>query len=733
MLNKKSAEKRDTEQEGGEIYTSMQQGTPNILVSVRVRPLTKKEQEIDSRSLVHVLDNNLVVLLDPTGDINLPEDSFRSNRSREKRYAFDLSFDKSATQEAIFEKTTKFLIEGAANGYNATVFAYGATGAGKTHTMIGEADKPGLMLLTFEEIFSRIEILSLDRHYKIRLSYLEIYNEEVRDLLTSSNENLDIREDSIKGVTVAGLSELMVTSAKEVTNHIRSGNKRRTCEPTMANETSSRSHAVLQIIIEYKDKASGIDADIISGKLSLIDLAGSERASTTKNRGIRLLEGANINRSLLALGNCINALHENSEKGSKIFIPYRDSKLTRLLKDSLGGNCRTVMIACVSPSYMSFEDTHNTLTYANRAKNIKTNVQRNVVNVQYHISKYTAIISQLRQEVTELRSQLHSKRNIPSMNIEKYLIVLNTHFQEEAKSRKTIHQVEQSISQLGFVSFSRQIELKSLPENSDAYKNKVNEIETLKKSIETQEHQLVVERNKSLELEKKRQGIESSWIKLGLGEPYLSQLELEMKKLILSITSLDYECKESQKQVVIDQKDQYIKLLEEQLKIRDMIIEGNEELIKQSPERVSAVYHNLKSLKDITSQSMIMSTSKTRNSYHVNTIEKKDYASSLPPISHSRIPRPKAVSPSVSIKSKNKEPTNLPSISKNDATKENPRKGRRRFGHRVRSYSTGSSESDESSASTYVQSEKRAQIRYAMKPDRSIASTKYRHGSILKG
>lgn len=178
------------------------------------------------------------------------------------------------------------MIESVANGYNATVFAYGVTGAGETHTMIGEADKPGLMLLTIEEIFLCIEKLSLDRQYKIRLSYLEIYNEEVRDLLTSSNEHLDIREDSIKGVTVAGLSELMVTSPKEVSNHIRNGNKRRTCEPTMANETSSNSHAVLQIIIEYKDKASGIDADIISGKLSLIDLAGSERASTTKNRGI---------------------------------------------------------------------------------------------------------------------------------------------------------------------------------------------------------------------------------------------------------------------------------------------------------------------------------------------------------------------------------------------------------------------------------------------------------------
>ncbi|OMJ85852.1 hypothetical protein SteCoe_12766 [Stentor coeruleus] len=734
MLNKKPVEKRDTEQEDVDIHSSMQQGMSNILVSVRVRPLSKKELEVDSRCLVHTLDNNLVVLLDPTADINLPEDSFRSNRSREKQYAFDMAFDKSSTQEAIFEKTTKFLIDGVANGYNATVFAYGATGAGKTHTMIGDADKPGLMLLTFEDIFACLDRLSIERQYKVRLTYLEIYNEEVRDLFTTNriSESLDIREDSIKGVTVVGLSELMVTSAKEVVNHIRNGNKRRTCEPTMANETSSRSHAVLQIIVEYKDKASGLDADIISGKLSLIDLAGSERASTTKNRGIRLLEGANINRSLLALGNCINALYENSEKGTKIFIPYRDSKLTRLLKDSLGGNCRTVMIACVSPSYGSFEDTHNTLTYANRAKNIKTNVQRNVVNVQYHISKYTAIIGQLRQEVTELRSQLKSKRNMPSMNIEKYLIVLNTHFQEEAKARKTIQQIEQSVSQLGFVTFSKQVELKSFPENSDAYIHKYNEIETLRKNVEAHEEQLRIEREKTLDLEKKRLGIENSWAKLGIEEPYLSQLQLEMKKLILSITSLDMEGKESQAQVVIEQKDQYIKLLEEQLKIRDSILEGNQELIRQSPERVAAAYHNLKSLQEISSQSIIMNPSKKRNSYHMGPIENRDYASSLPPISHSRIPRPKVASPTASTKSK--ESTNLPSIAKPEHPKDKYKEGRRRrYRHRIRSYSTGSSESDKSYASTYVKSEKKAQVKYALKPDRSNASPKYRRQTQYKG
>ena len=204
-----------------------------------------------------------------------------------------------------------------------------------------------------------------------------------------SSDVLDLREDPMKGVCIAGISEIEVTTPEEILDLLMYGNKYRTQEATGANETSSRSHAVLQIVVEHKDRDSGIEAEIRIGKLSLIDLAGSERASKTNNRGIRMIEGANINRSLLALGNCINALHENVAKGQTNYIPFRDSKLTRLLKDSLGGNCRTVMIANISPSSSCYEDTHNTLKYANRAKNIKTKVQRNVLNVEYHVSKYT--------------------------------------------------------------------------------------------------------------------------------------------------------------------------------------------------------------------------------------------------------------------------------------------------------------------------------------------------------
>ena len=272
--------------------------------------------------------------------------------------------------------------------------------------MIGTPADPGVMVRIMNDLYLHAAMLGNERSkaYRVSVSFLEIYNENIRDLLSETQEYLDLREDPIKGPIVAGVTEVEAKSGNAVMELLHQGNARRSQASTAANEVSSRSHAVLQVVVECKDRAPGTVANIKVGKLSLIDLAGSERAANTKNTGARLVEGANINRSLLALGNCINALGEKGNKGN--FVPYRDSKLTRLLKDSLGGNCRTVMIANVNPSEASFEETLNTLKYANRAKNIKTTVQRNVLNVNYHISEYVALINNLRGEIKLLKEQM---------------------------------------------------------------------------------------------------------------------------------------------------------------------------------------------------------------------------------------------------------------------------------------------------------------------------------------
>jgi len=290
------------------------------------------------------------------------------------------------------------------DGYNATVFAYGATGCGKTHTITGTVQAPGVIFLTMQELFERISERSDEKVTEVSLSYLEIYNETIRDLLVpgGSKQALMLREDANHAVSVAGLSSHHPQNVQEVMDMIVRGNEYRTMSPTEANATSSRSHAVLQINVSQRDRNADINEPHTMATLSIIDLAGSERASATKNRGERLTEGANINKSLLALGSCINALCDARKKNH---IPYRNSKLTRLLKFSLGGNCKTVMIVCVSPSSHHFDETQNTLRYANRAKNIQTKVTRNVYNVNRHVKDFVIKIDEQMALIKELQEQ----------------------------------------------------------------------------------------------------------------------------------------------------------------------------------------------------------------------------------------------------------------------------------------------------------------------------------------
>ena len=325
-------------------------------------------------------------------------------RCKDQTFGFDRVFDENTSQAEVYEATTRNLLDSVLDGYNATVFAYGATGCGKTHTITGTAQQPGVIFLTMQELFERIADQTEDKVTEISLSYLEIYNETIRDLLVpgGSKQGLMLREDANAAVSVAGLSSHRPQSVQEVMDMIVRGNEYRTMSPTEANATSSRSHAVLQINVSQKDRNASINEPHTMATLSIIDLAGSERASATKNRGERLTEGANINRSLLALGSCINALCDPKKKNH---IPYRNSKLTRLLKFSLGGNCKTVMIVCISPSSQHFDETQNTLRYANRAKNIQTKVTRNVYNVNRHVKDFLVKIDEQMAMINELKEQ----------------------------------------------------------------------------------------------------------------------------------------------------------------------------------------------------------------------------------------------------------------------------------------------------------------------------------------
>ncbi|KAK7485721.1 hypothetical protein BaRGS_00023022 [Batillaria attramentaria] len=380
----------------------------NVKVVVRVRPPNELEGSGQHRSVVEIMNENVLVF-DPKeeaspsfGRRGRRHRDIRKRRQKDMKFAFDYVFSATSSNEEVYQGTTRCVLDGLLSGYNCSVFAYGATGAGKTHTMLGSETQPGVIYHTMIQLYRRISDMSQEKTCDVAVSYLEVYNEQIRDLLLPRG-TLPIREDHNAGVLVPGLSLHKPSNAEELLHMLQFGNKNRTQHPTDANAESSRSHAVFQVFVRQRDRTANISAEVKVAKMCLVDLAGSERATVTKNRGARFREGANINRSLLALGNVINSLADQKYKGH---IPYRDSKLTRLLKDSLGGNCRTIMIAAVSPSSLSYEDTYNTLKYADRAKNIRVNIKKNVLSVDFHVSRYGKIVEDLRKEIAELKHKL---------------------------------------------------------------------------------------------------------------------------------------------------------------------------------------------------------------------------------------------------------------------------------------------------------------------------------------
>ncbi|NXP23952.1 KI18A protein, partial [Scytalopus superciliaris] len=437
----------------------------HVKVVVRVRPETEKEKQDNFSKVVHVIDQHVLVFDPKEGEVSffngkrLAHRDINKRQRKDLKFMFDAIFDENSSQLEVFEHTTKTLIDGFLNGYNCTVLAYGATGAGKTYTMLGSPEDPGVMYLTMMTLYNRMDQIKEDKICDVAVSYLEIYNEQIRDLLVNSGP-LAVREDAQQGVVVQGLTLHQPKSAEEILQMLDYGNKNRTQHPTDVNASSSRSHAVFQIYLRQQDKTASINQNVRVAKMSLIDLAGSERASATNAKGARFVEGTNINRSLLALGNVINALADPKHKKH---IPYRNSKLTRLLKDSLGGNCRTIMIAAVSPSSLFYDDTYNTLKYANRAKDIKSSLKSNVISLDSHISQYVKVCNEQKKEILMLKEKLREyeeKRvsipenyhaaelsNNQQVEIERYKEVLKNVFANREEIRKEYLNVEKKLKE----------------------------------------------------------------------------------------------------------------------------------------------------------------------------------------------------------------------------------------------------------------------------------------------
>eukprot|EP00484_Ammonia_sp_Unknown_P028048 CAMPEP_0197046746 /NCGR_PEP_ID=MMETSP1384-20130603/22398_1 /TAXON_ID=29189 /ORGANISM="Ammonia sp." /LENGTH=833 /DNA_ID=CAMNT_0042478581 /DNA_START=53 /DNA_END=2554 /DNA_ORIENTATION=+ len=383
-------------------------GKDNVKVAVRCRPLNEREKNLKNAMVIEVdPGSNAIVLKKPP------------NMTQTKSFTFDNVYGDASTQREVYEDTAYPLVESVIEGYNGTIFAYGQTGCGKTWSMEGpnngvEAEQ-GIIPNSFQHIFDKVSSDSdANTKYLIRAGYIEIYNEQIRDLLGKDPmKKLNLREDKTKGVYVDELTMVTVTNVAETQALMEKGRGSRVVGRTNMNAVSSRSHAIFtlhvetsrSVKVEYKLKnqkspRTKQENKIKAGKLNLVDLAGSERQSKTGAEGMRFKEATKINLSLSALGNVISALVEGKGK----HIPYRDSKLTRLLQDSLGGNTKTVMIACVSPAADNYDETLSTLRYANRAKNIKNKPKVNE-------DPKDALLKQYQEEIRKLKQMLSSNSN----------------------------------------------------------------------------------------------------------------------------------------------------------------------------------------------------------------------------------------------------------------------------------------------------------------------------------
>ncbi|KAH8255933.1 hypothetical protein KR026_002982 [Drosophila bipectinata] len=368
----------------------------NVRVVVRCRPMDKNELSAGALGALSVDKiNRAITVMKPNATANEPP----------KTYYFDNVFDGASNQLDLYVDTARPIVDKVLEGYNGTILAYGQTGTGKTYTMSGNPDSPqtkGIIPNAFAHIFGHIAKAKENQKFLVRVSYMEIYNEEVRDLLGKDvGKSLEVKERPDIGVFVKDLSGYVVHNADDLENIMRLGNKNRAVGATKMNQESSRSHAIFSITVERSELGEGGAQHVRMGKLQLVDLAGSERQSKTQASGQRLKEATKINLSLSVLGNVISALVD----GKSTHIPYRNSKLTRLLQDSLGGNSKTVMCATISPADSNYMETISTLRYASRAKNIQNRM---------HINEEPkdALLRHFQEEIARLRKQLEEGNSL---------------------------------------------------------------------------------------------------------------------------------------------------------------------------------------------------------------------------------------------------------------------------------------------------------------------------------
>ena len=578
----------------------------NLKVYIRVRPplMSEKDSSLPFRSVASVSDDKTTIsLIEYLGfefDEALKQKELMENPSLfvPHPYTFDHIFDMDSTQEDVYKIAAVPAVESLMSGYNSTIFAYGQTGTGKTYTMEGFSydylsPKKGLIPRAIENIFKYIENNSnSDTTFIIRVTYLQIYNESIDDLLKSEKKHLSIRESHKKGIYVEGLSEWAVCSPNDIYALLERGAQSRIRAQTKMNDVSSRSHAVFTIILEQMKISKG-KKKFKCGKLNLVDLAGSERVKLSGASGKQLDESRRINKSLSALGNVINALTDPKTK----HIPYRDSKLTRLLQNSLGGNCKTSMIAMISPYDGSFNESISTLNFAKRAKSIRIKASINEeVNQNALISQYETELSRLRKELEEKNEIINNNAFIKKIEMEK--------IQAEKDKNEALQALEKA--SLRFLQereekrkLEKKIEIMKFQMIQGGQKVKIEDTPEFKTLI--QKHQILLQKDfneKLNDLEKEKELMQISKEQVDSYNDLLNKQKETMESLTNNLKEKEdninhlnemidsYEKIINEQDNIIEIKNQRIKLLE------NLLIKNNVSFPKETITQTNYINNN---------------------------------------------------------------------------------------------------------------------------------------------
>ena len=618
----------------------------NIITILRIRPESEEEINYSNINIIKIESSTTLKLISPTEYNSFIDGSKYLNnekgievtKTKEYYFKFDYIFDKDSQQNEVYLYSTSFLVNNIFEGFNSMVFAYGNTGSGKTYTMFGTGDKPGVIVRAINQILNMMESKGINNEYNLQMSYFEIYNESIYDLLSDGDKNNKKKklaessntnnkdEDLIKFNNIKnnnksflmGITKKIIQSQEEAFEILSKANKSRSRGITSQNTNSTRSHCILQINIINKTTNIKNNNNLNSisliedrektkfGKFMLVDLAGAEKVAEIKPNS----DNFYINKSLFTLTNCVNGLINNK---NNYYIPWRDSKLTRILKEPLSGNSKIVMIANISPSLMVIDDTFNTLNFAKKIKLVKINAQKNIGNQAIRIDKFDSVIQDLKNQINMVKNEIKQQEMDSSIvnneekneyedvvnydsgekwseMLQECINKINEHFQKEIDINKQINELELKISNINNENYFNELNNNNNLNNIKNNIKKLNDYQVKITSLYGKRHELIRKRvNIQLLINNETRKDKNNNDNNGIG----SYLMYVYNYYINLINQLQYKSRKYKIDNDIERKDNQIQNLNEQIQLRD-------DCLKEIKQKLgNNVSYNIKRLIDI--------------------------------------------------------------------------------------------------------------------------------------